>query len=76
MPQNAYVLTDADKELLNALVLDLATELDLHYECEDLPALSTSFTNIKGAVALLQRAGCRPHGDILKILARYNRTNQ
>lgn len=76
MPQHAYTLTKADKELLKALILDLATELDLHYDDEDLPALSQSFAIIKASLALLERTGCQPHRDILNIVSRFNKMNQ
>lgn len=76
MPHHVYTLTKADKELLNALVLDLATELDMHYDDADLPALSPSFAIIKASIALLERAGCQPHADIGKIIARFDKTQQ
>lgn len=76
MTGRLYVLTANDKDLLDALVLDLATELDLHYDDEELPTLSNSFAVIKDAVALLERLGRQPHGDVQKIIARYNRHQQ
>lgn len=71
-----YILTNEDKDLLNALILDLATEIDLHYDSTDLPALYQSFSIIKDAVALLQRADCQPHPDILAIVTKYDRSKQ
>lgn len=76
MPHRPYMLTPRDKDLLEALVLDLATELDLHYLDEDVRTLSGSFAVIKDAIALLERFGSRPHGDVQKIIARYNRHQQ
>lgn len=76
MPHQVYALTKGDKELLNALVFDLATELDLHYDDEDFPALSQSFALIKASIALLERVGCQSHADIEKIIARFNKTQQ
>lgn len=76
MVRKPYILTTEDKELLNALILDLATELDLHYDDEDMHALFQSFSIIKEAIALLERAACQPHLDILAVVARFNKTNQ
>lgn len=76
MARTSYTLTTKDKELVNALVLELATEIDLHYDDADLHALSRTFSIIKDSVALLQRADCRVHPDILAIVLRYNRTRQ
>lgn len=76
MARDQYTLTTNDKDILNALVLELASELDLHYEDEDMHALSKTFSVIKDAIALIERAGFQPHSDILAIVARYNRTQQ
>lgn len=75
MPENEKI-TDADKEILNRLLLELATELDLHYDDEDMFALTPSFKVIKDGVSLLQRWGSTPHPDVTRILARYNKSHQ
>lgn len=76
MPAKRYVLTNDDRDVLSALVLDLATELDLHYDHEDFHALTQSFDIIKRSIALLQRAGCQLHPDVHSIVARYDKFNQ
>lgn len=76
MPRRQYMLSAKDKDLLDALVLELATELDFHYDDMDLPTLSGPFAAIKEAIALLERFGRQPHGDVQKIIARYNRHQQ
>lgn len=76
MTRKPYALTPDDKDTLNALVLELASELDLHYDDEDMHALSKTFSVVKQAIALLERVDCQPHPDVLAIVARYNRTQQ
>jgi hypothetical protein len=71
-----YYLTGRDKDLLNVLVHDLATEIDLHYDDEDLHAVSGSFSILKHGLALLERAGCRIHPDIRAVIARYDKARQ
>lgn len=71
-----YVLTDEDKKLIDDLLLDLATELDLHYDEEDFHALVPSFALIKNTVALLKRAEFEAHPDIHNVLARFNKARQ
>lgn len=75
-PKNRDRLTENDKEAINGLLLELATELDLHYDDEDMFALTPSFDRIKQGIELLRRVGYEVHPDVLKILARYNRSNQ
>lgn len=75
-PPKDYKLTAADKELINKLLLELATELDLHYDDEDMFALAPSFLVIKEGCVLLERLQSTPHPDILKVLSRYNKSNQ
>lgn len=58
---------------ISRLLLDLATELDLHYDDKDMHALTESFTLIKAAVSLLAANGASPHPDVLGIVGRYNR---
>ncbi|MBN8244680.1 hypothetical protein JF546_16815 [Nitratireductor aquimarinus] len=75
MPKN-QIVTDHDKEVVNHLLLELATELDLHYDEEDMFALAPSFKTIKEGVSMLERWGAEVHPDVQKVVARYNRANQ
>lgn len=69
-------LSEADKETINRLLLELATELDLHYDDEDMFALTPSFNVIKDGVKLLERMGYPVHPDVGKVIGRYNRSHQ
>lgn len=71
-----YKITSEEVETVSALLLDLATELDLHYDDEDMFALAPSFQIIKRVCALLERLDHEVHPSVLNIIARYNRTNQ
>ncbi|WP_353645696.1 hypothetical protein [Mesorhizobium sp. WSM2239] len=71
-----HTITDEDLQTINELLLELATELDLHYDDEDMFALAPSFQRIKKGCALLEKLNHTIHPDVLKIIARYNRTNQ
>ncbi|MER8983904.1 hypothetical protein [Mesorhizobium sp. M0843] len=75
MPENEKI-TDQDKETISRLLLELATELDLHYDDEDMFALTPSFTVIKEGVKLLERLHTTVHPDVLRILARHNKAHQ
>lgn len=75
MPENEN-LTNADKETISNLLLELATELDLHYDDEDMFALTPSFKVIKDGVKLLEKLGEPVHPDVVRILARFNRSHQ
>ena len=76
MSKNAYQLTDRDKETISALTLELVTELDLHYDDEDMHALASSFVVVKDAVALLQRCNAPMNPDISAVIGRFNRSRQ
>lgn len=67
-----YVLTADDRVMISALLLDFATELDLHYDREDLPALVSSLAIMKDAIALLRRADGQVHPDVLSIVAKFD----
>lgn len=69
-------ITEADKEIISSLLLELATELDLHYDDEDMFALTPSFKVIKDGVKLLERLEHPVHPDVARILARYNKSHQ
>ncbi|RWH50245.1 MAG: hypothetical protein E5X40_06660 [Mesorhizobium sp.] len=75
MPENEKI-SEADKEVINKLLLELATELDLHYNDEDMFALTPSFSVIKDGVKLLNRVGYPVHPDVKRILARFNKSHQ
>lgn len=75
MPEKDKI-TDADKEIISSLLLELSTELDLHYDDEDMFALTPSFKVIKDGVRLLERLGHPIHPDVMRILARYNKGHQ
>jgi hypothetical protein len=50
--------TKTDSECLNSvreLLWELATEIDLHYNPEDFPKLTSTVARMKKAVTLLQR---------------------
>ncbi|MEX0409331.1 hypothetical protein ABGN05_27185 [Aquibium sp. LZ166] len=76
MSKNAYQLTDRDKETISALTLEFVTELDLHYDDEDMHALASSFVVVKDAVALLQRCNAHMNPDISAVIGRFNRSRQ
>jgi hypothetical protein len=42
-------------DIISNLVLDLSTEIDLHYETEDLRALTASFEALAAGAALLEQ---------------------
>src|SRR5262249_13959916 len=71
-----YALTREDKKLIGDLLLELATELDLHYEDGEFYALKPAFIIIKNGVALLERVDFDPHPDVLQVLARFNKSHQ
>ena len=71
-----YIFTLEDRKLIGDLLLELATELDLHYGEEDLPSLAPSFVIMKEAIALLERASCNAHPDVIQIVARFNKARQ
>ena len=71
-----YELSREDGKLICSLLLEFATELDLHYNDGDLNALTPSFAIIKDALALLKRANFEVHPDVINILARYNKSRQ
>lgn len=75
MPEKDQI-TEADKETINNLLLELATELDLHYDDEDMFALSPSFKVIRDGVKLLEKLGYPVSEDVLRILARFNKSHQ
>ncbi|RWM32577.1 MAG: hypothetical protein EOR77_21340 [Mesorhizobium sp.] len=75
MPENEKI-SEADKEIINKLLLELATELDLHYDDEDMFALAPTFMVIKDGVKLLSRVGYSVHPDVERILARFNKSHQ
>jgi len=75
MPKNRPLNTD-EKEIIGKLLLELAVELDLHYEDEDMFALAPSFNLIKEGCSLLEKLGHNVHPDVYKILARYNKARQ
>lgn len=70
-----YKMTDDDKEIVSKLLLDLATEIDLHYDDEDMFALTASFNIIKDGCALLQRLDYPVHESVNKVLERFNRAH-
>lgn len=61
-------------DIIQKLTLDLATEIDLHYDDDDLFALSQSFGFLKEAIDLLEEKKMRVHDDVKVIMARYIRT--
>jgi hypothetical protein len=63
-------------EVVAKLLLELATEFDLHYDDEELPALKEGFDTIKEGVAALQSGFYPVPPDVLKIVDRFNRTQQ
>jgi len=63
-------------ELVHKLALDLATELDLHYEDEDLFALQPSFSLLEKAIATLRAESLEVHADLESIVRRYHRNVQ
>lgn len=62
--------------IIQRLTLELATELDLHYDDEDLHALKDSIGVVKEGAAFLEKGGHEVHADVLEIVARFNRANQ
>lgn len=74
MPEKDQI-TEADKETINNLLLELATELDLHYDDEDMFALSPSFKVIRDGVKLLEKLRYPVNEDVLRILARFNKSH-
>ncbi|WP_189417210.1 hypothetical protein, partial [Mesorhizobium sp. M1C.F.Ca.ET.193.01.1.1] len=68
-------ITATDKEIISKLLLELATELDLHYDDDDMFALTPSFQVIKDGVKLLERMGYPVHPDVIRVLARYNKAH-
>lgn len=76
METRTYTLTSDDGKLIDTLLLELATEIDLHYDDEDLCALAPTFSIIKQGIALLERAKFQAHPDVHKIFVRYSRQHQ
>lgn len=71
-----HVFTLEDRKLIGDLLLELATELDLHYDDSDMNALTPSFAIIKQGIALLERANFDAHPDVRNVLARFNKSRQ
>lgn len=69
-------LTLADKETIAGLILELAVEIDLHYETSEFFALAPTFARLKDGVALLERHGHHAHPDAYKIIDRFNTQRQ
>lgn len=69
-------LSNEDKQIIDALLLELATELDLHYDDGDLHALAGSFSAVKKGIALLERLDFQVHRDVYALAARFNKSHQ
>lgn len=63
-------------EIINDLLKELASELDLHYEDEDFFALSPTMERMKRAVDLVEKHGAKPPEVYLHVLKRFNRHHQ
>lgn len=55
------------------LLLELGTELDLHYDDDDLFALEPSFRILKEGVRVLEEVGQPINPDVFKIISRFDR---
>lgn len=58
------------------LMRELSSELDLHYEHEDLPALAPTIEVLSGAARLLEQRGTALPPAYLHILGRFQRVSQ
>jgi hypothetical protein len=54
------------------LVEELCTEIDLHYEDEDLPAASHLFDNLQNLMRHLKQAGCENPKAYDHVMSRYD----
>jgi hypothetical protein len=61
------------KEALKLLLIDLATELDLHYDDEDFFALTHSVERMKLAVDELHKLGGETPEAVAHVFARYHK---
>lgn len=66
-------ISPATADLLNNLLKELASELDLHYEDEDFFALAPTIEVMKQASFLLDQNGFQPPTTYEHVLRRFNR---
>jgi hypothetical protein len=67
---------NAAADLISKLLLELATELDLHYDDEDMHALREPFGLIRQGIGWLTANGYSAHVDVNNIVARFHRAVQ
>lgn len=60
-------------DVIRNLIVELATELDLNYEDEDLPAAASTIERLKEAAAMLLAAGHSPPQEFAHIVERYRK---
>lgn len=57
--------------VIQKLLLDLATEIDLHYDDDKLHVTKPSFAIIEEGIGFLRSAGQTPHTDVKKTMLRF-----
>lgn len=62
--------------VIERLLLELAAELDLHYDDEDLPALKQSCNVLEEGAEFLAKAGHSAHPDVISVIRRFHRQRQ
>jgi hypothetical protein len=60
--------------IIQALLTELASELDLHYEDEDFVALASTIDHMRAAAALLERHGVAVPAGCLHVIQRHLRS--
>jgi hypothetical protein len=61
---------------IRSLLIEIATELDLHYDDEDFRALHPTFERIAPSIRLLHESGTSIPEEVEHILKRYRQSQQ
>lgn len=68
-----FKITKEQAEIINDLLVELSSELDLHYEDEDFFALTPTIEKMKIAANLLEEAGFDTPDVYKHVLRRFHR---